>query len=200
MIWHPRSATRAALALLLAVLAGCAASPSPAPPPASITAAPAEGPPEPFPAVTRAELASSVVPGSEAEARRLLVGRWHGHLYEEESSGTAGADARVEEILDLRADGTYTRRAARCRPSGRYGHYSVDRDADETLVLELAPGHTCSGRPACADECSATHPKDLRRLDGGLLVLVDGMTGAVWGYRRVTPTDADDGASAPGEQ
>ncbi len=144
--------------------------------------------------ITAAELERAVTPPDDAAARTLLLGPWTGHAFALDGPiGQPGsnpepgtADARCFDVdghASVRADADHSARdGGDCKPRSRTYRIRRDEEAGDELVLE----ERLSG--GCPDDAGYdrpyVHPYYVSRLDERFLVLVDGVTGNVTGYRR----------------
>lgn len=187
------------IAFLLAVATACGA-PSAAPTmPANRNASVPAGPSEPGctrgaprPPLLAADLELKAVPAVDSEARALLLGTWEGHAFSVDGEfGTPGLTpepgAPVLACFDapnrlVMSAGSDTEMTDGCVPRSKTYEVRREPDAGNELVVYIERSGGC---PEDAGfKTPYRSPYRVHRLDERFLVLVDGVTGAVTGYRR----------------
>jgi len=172
--------------VVLAFACGGAAPPLVAPADDGAASMPVPLPGEPLPALSLAELLAPR-PADVAEAQRLVVGAWDGRRYavagdgplpwtEAEVANAPSNDARM--TWRLGSEGRFVYVDGHCRSSGRDEVYEVRIPDGETrleLKITRAEG-SCDGSPGWIE--------NIRGLDATALVLIDGSTAGVTGFRR----------------
>jgi hypothetical protein len=207
---QPRVATGVQLAMrsasfgLLGLIA-CGGAPPAAPGASSgISASPppvephvCASPRTPVTALARAELEQVALPADPRAAEQRLAGIWDGHLFdlgvdELEQPGSQPS-AQSAETLCFDHDGELTKLAPPSTDDDgepvqtcvvRSRTYSLQQDPDGSPGLELrvVSSGGCPGDASFGG--SYTSAYYIRRLDDRFLVLIDGSTGVVSGYRR----------------
>jgi hypothetical protein len=151
----------------------------------------------PVTALARAELLQVALPADPRAAEQQLVGIWDGHVFdlgvdELEQPGSKPS-AQSAETLCFDQDGQLTKLApANANDDGEPAKacvvksrtYSLQQDPDGASGLELriVSSGGCPGDASFGG--SYTSANYIRRLDDRFLVLIDGSTGVVSGYRR----------------
>jgi hypothetical protein len=144
-----------------------------------------------------AELEREVTPRDTPTARTLLLGPWTGHTFLLDGElGQPGSqpqrsdyeawcfdvDGRVSKGPIPRGTDDMPDDAPECKPRSRSYAIRRDDEAGGLLVLEETM------RGGCPDSAGFyepyVHPYQVSRLDEQFLVLIDGVTGRVGGYRR----------------
>lgn len=127
--------------------------------------------------IPRDEIALARPPASLAVGRQLLVGRWEGKRYDYDSehafAGEEGSAPR--KVMELTAGGRYTIVEEGCATVGRY---ALEHHPESGYELRLSRERDCRGDPPYE------YPSYVHRLDGEVLVLIDGVTAAVSAFRR----------------